>query len=86
MIDYLARNFFMESMAVILLLMTVCSVMLKRIKGRQAVRMILFAILILLLVFLFSFVSVRDGYVKDEETVCYDENTSDTWTYIIVDY
>ena len=86
-IYYLAQHFFMESVAAILAVMTVCGILLKRITGHQALRMVLYISIVLLLIFLFSFLTIKDDVNERAagNSIGYYASPSETWTFEYVD-
>lgn len=84
----LAEHHFAGTVSALVLVMLVCCVVQGRLRKHDVIRFVLYAVVFLSMVFLFSFLSVRDAIIDrrthHEESVL-QEHPSDVWTYIIVD-
>lgn len=89
MMNYLAEHFFVESISGILAVMGLCAVIVRRITRREALRLSVYLLIIALLVFLLSLVSVKDGIRQERVEQDYREasflSPSEYWSYEVIE-
>lgn len=83
LVSQLLSYYFIETVFALLVLLLLCSLYLVRLRKRPLLNLAALVAIVCLLALLFSFVSMRDEMVSNEEPT--DVHPSDTWTYIIID-
>lgn len=85
MIMSLVEYHFIGTLSVVCVLLFLCVYFACRIKENQVIKSILYIVSVILLVFLFSFVSIKSDFVEhskeDNSTVYKDLSPSEIFTY-----